>query len=143
NHRLYLPRTMHTIVVDTTDGKILADIPKNSGSHGVALGPSVGRGFITNGRGGWVTVFDLKTNEILGEVKTDADSDGVIYDAATDRVWVVCGDPGKAFAIKPDIDPKDGKVDPAIDLGGKPEFLAADGAGKIYINLADTNQVAV
>jgi hypothetical protein len=28
-------------------------------------------------------------------------------------------------------------------LGGAPEFLAADGAGKVYINLEDKNEVAV
>jgi hypothetical protein len=28
-------------------------------------------------------------------------------------------------------------------LGGKPEYLAYDGAGKVYINLEDKNQVAV
>jgi hypothetical protein len=28
-------------------------------------------------------------------------------------------------------------------LGGKPEFLASDGAGKVYINLEDKDQVAV
>jgi hypothetical protein len=30
-----------------------------------------------------------------------------------------------------------------IALGEKPEFLASDGAGKVYINLEDKNQVAV
>lgn len=44
---------------------------------------------------------------------------------------------------KPDIDPKSGSIDPPIDLGGKPEFLASDEAGKIYINRVDKNQVAV
>jgi hypothetical protein len=45
--------------------------------------------------------------------------------------------------ISPDLDPATGKADPAVDLGGKPEFLAADGQGKAYINLVDKNQVAV
>jgi len=34
-------------------------------------------------------------------------------------------------------------IDAPIDLGGKPEFLASDGAGKVYINLEDKDQVAV
>jgi hypothetical protein len=45
--------------------------------------------------------------------------------------------------ISPDVDPATGKADPAVDLGGKPEFLAADGQGKAYINLEDKDQVAV
>ena len=45
--------------------------------------------------------------------------------------------------ISPDVDPMNGKADPAVDLGGKPEYLAADGMGKIFMNLADKNKVAV
>src|SRR4029077_13074579 len=36
-----------------------------------------------------------------------------------------------------------GKIDAPIDLGGAPEFLASDGAGKLYINLMDKDEVAV
>ena len=44
--------------------------------------------------------------------------------------------------ISPDVDPKAGKADPAVALGGKPEFLVA-AEGKAYVNLVDKNQVAV
>jgi hypothetical protein len=47
------------------------------------------------------------------------------------------------MTFKPDIDPKNGKIDPPIALGGAPEFLAADGAGKVYINLEDKDLLAV
>jgi hypothetical protein len=47
------------------------------------------------------------------------------------------------MTLKPDVDPKTGSIDAPIDLGGKPEFLASDGAGKVYINLEDKDQVAV
>jgi hypothetical protein len=47
------------------------------------------------------------------------------------------------MSFKPDINPTSGKIDPPINLGGKPEFLAADGKGKVYINLQDKNEVAV
>jgi outer membrane protein assembly factor BamB len=46
------------------------------------------------------------------------------------------------MTLKPDVDPVHGKIDTPIDLGGKPEFLAADNAGKVYINLEDKDQVA-
>jgi hypothetical protein len=41
------------------------------------------------------------------------------------------------------LDVKTGKADAAVALGGKPEFLAADGRGRAYINLVDKDQVAV
>src|SRR6516225_3089092 len=50
-HRLYVPRTTHTLVIDGESGKTIADIPGQKGAHGVALAPKVGRGFITDGGG--------------------------------------------------------------------------------------------
>src|SRR5439155_19183353 len=89
-----------------------------------------------------VTVFDLKTNEVLGKVAAADDADGIIYDPASDRVLVSCGDANVLVAIPPDIDPKSGKAE-QVPLGGKPEFLAADGAGKVFVNLVDKALVAV
>jgi DNA-binding beta-propeller fold protein YncE len=143
HHLLFVPRSTHTMVLDAQTGKTVADIPGQKRNHGVALVPAAGRGFITDGNDASVTVFDLKTYAVLGKVKTDTDSDGVIYDPASDRVLVVCGDPGLLFPIKPDLDLSTGTADPKVDLGGKPEFLAADGKGRAYINLNDKNQVAV
>jgi len=142
NHRLYVPRSTHTMVIDADSGKTLADIPGQKHNHGVALAPEAGRGFITDGEGS-VVIFDLKTNAVLGTLKARPDADGIIYDKASGLVLVSCGDEGVLVTIKPDVDPKNGSIDAAIDLGGKPEFLAADGAGKVYVNLEDKNQIAV
>jgi DNA-binding beta-propeller fold protein YncE len=140
---LFVPRSTHTMVLDAHTGKTVADIPGQKRNHGVAIVPRAGRGFITDGTDASVTVFDLKTYAVLGKVKTAEDSDGVIYDPASGKVLVVCGDASSMIPISPDLDLATGKADPAVDLGGKPEFLAADGQGKAYINLVDKDQVAV
>jgi DNA-binding beta-propeller fold protein YncE len=140
---LYVPRTTHTLVLDAATGKTVADIPGQKGNHGVALVPSAGRGFITDGRDASVTVFDLKSFEVLGKVKAADDADGVIYDPASGKVLVSCGDAGVMVPIAADVDPRTGRADAAVPLGGKPEFLAADGRGKVFINLVDKDQVAV
>lgn len=142
NHRLYVPRSTHTMVIDADSGKTLGDIPGQKHNHGVALVPEAGRGFISDGEGA-VVIFDLKTNAVLGTLKARPDADGIIFDKASGLVLVVSGDDGVLMTIKPDVDPKTGSIDAPIDLGGKPEFLAADGAGKVYINLEDKDQVAV
>ena len=132
------------MVVDADSGKMLGDIPGQTTAHGVAIVPHVGRGFITDGGGGGgVVVFDLKTYAVLGRISTMPDSDGIIYDERQDRVLVVSGDGGALMTFTPDIDPKSGKIDPPIKLGGAPEFLASDGTGKVYINLEDKDVVAV
>jgi DNA-binding beta-propeller fold protein YncE len=140
---LYVPRSTHTMVLDANTGKTVADIPGQKRNHGVAIVPSAGRGFITDGQDASVTVFDAKTYSVLGKIKAADDADGVIYDPSSGKVLVVCGDAGVLIPISPDLDPSSGKADPAVELGGKPEFLAADGKGKAYINLVDKNQVAV
>ncbi len=141
-NRLYVPRSTHTMVIDADSGKILGDVPGQKHNHGVAVVPEAGRGFISDGEGA-VVIFDLKTSAVLGTIKAHPDADGIIYDKASGLVLVVSGDDGVLMTLKPDVDPKTGSLDPDIALGGKPEFLAADGAGKVYINLEDKNQVAV
>src|ERR1700730_9465446 len=143
-HRMYVPRSTHTMVIDSESGKTIADIPGQKIAHGGAIVPEAGRGFITDGGGeGGIVIFDLKTHAILGTIVAQPDADGIIFDPASGRVLVVSGDKGTLMSIKPDIDPKNGKIDPPLDLGGAPEFLASDGAGKVYINLMDKNEVAV
>lgn len=142
--RLYVTRTTHTMVIDATSGKIIADIPGQKRAHGVAIVPEAGRGFISDGGGdGAIVMFDLKTNTALATIPAQPDADGIIFDPASGRVLVVSGDGGVLMSLKPDGDPKSTRIDAPIDLGGAPEFLASDGAGKVYINLMDKNEVAV
>jgi hypothetical protein len=143
-HRLYVPRTTHTLVIDGESGKTLADIPGQKNAHGVALAPAAGRGFISDGGGeGAVVVFDLKTNTVLGSLTALPDADGIVFDSHTGNVLVVSGRGKALLSFRPDIDPVRGKIGPPIALRGEPEFLAADRTGRVYINLMDTHEVAV
>ena len=115
-HRLYVPRSTHTMVIDADSGKTIADIPGQKHNHGVALVPDVGRGFISDGSG-TVVIFDLKTNGVLGTIAAQPDADGIIFDQSTGLVLVVSGDNGVLMSLKPDVDPTTGTIDPPIDLG--------------------------
>ena len=89
-----------------------------------------------------MTIFDLKTNKVLGKINAADDADGIIYDPNCGKVLVSCGDAHVMVVISPDVDPQTGKAEAAVALGGKPEFLVAD-QDKIYVNLVDKDQVAV
>jgi DNA-binding beta-propeller fold protein YncE len=143
-HRLYVPRSTHTLVIDGPSGNVIADISGQKNAHGVALAPAAGRGFISDGGGeGAIVVFDLKTSAVLGSLAAMPDADGIIFDPRSGYVLVVSGRGKALMTFKPDIDPKSGKIDAPIALRGEPEFLAADPSGKAYINLMTTNEVAV
>lgn len=144
SHRLYVTRSTHTMIIDPESGKVLADIAGQKRSHGVALAPKAGRGFISDGGGdGAIMIFDLKTNEVLGTVAAQPDTDGIIFDPSSGLVLAVSGDGGTLLTLKADADPKTAKIDTPIELGGKPEFLATDGKGKVYINLVDKDEVVL
>jgi hypothetical protein len=143
-HRLFVPRTTHTMVIDTESGTIVADIPGQKNAHGVALVPASGRGFISDGGGdGAIVIFDLKTYAVLGTLVAKPDADGIIFDPNSGRVLVVSGREKALMSFAPEIDPTTGTIDTVVDLRAEPEFLAADPAGRVYINLMDTNEVAV
>jgi DNA-binding beta-propeller fold protein YncE len=144
SHRLFVTRTTHTMILDADSGETLGDVPGQKVSHGVAIVPKLNRGFITDGGGsGAVIVFDLKSYNVLGKLAAVPDADGIIYDPGTGRVLISAGDSNALVTFKPDIDPQNGKIDPPIPLEGAPEFLAADGQGKAFVNLEDKNEVAV
>src|SRR5438067_4411246 len=104
NH-LFVTRSTHTQIIDTSSGKVIADIPDQSRSHGTAIVPAVNRGFITEGGGeGAIDVFNLSTYTLMGKIHTMPDSDGIIYDPFQDLILAVSGDKGKLMTFRPDID---------------------------------------
>ena len=132
-HRLFISRATHVIVVDPVQGKIIGDIPNTQGVHGIALADEFNKGFTTNGRTSDSTVFDLTSLAVSGTIKTDKDTDAVIYDPFSKRVFTFNGDANTATAI----DAASAKAVGTIPLGGGPEFGASDKKGNIFVNLED------
>jgi DNA-binding beta-propeller fold protein YncE len=135
--RLYLSHGTHVVVVDPDAGKVVGDIPDTPGVHGMQIVPSLNRGFISNGRGNNVTIFDLKTLKVISQPKTGENPDAIRYEPKTDRVFTLNGRSNDATAI----DAKTGMVVGTIKMGGKPEFAQADDRGHVYVNIEDTNEV--
>src|SRR5713226_5387595 len=125
--RLYISRGTHVMVMDADSGKIVGDIADTPGVHGIALAPELGRGFVSNGREGTVSIFDMKTLATSSKVKVGDNPDAILYDSATKRVFTFNGRSQDATAI----DATSGKVLGTIKLDGKPEFAASDGKGEI------------
>ena len=135
--RLYVSHATHVAVVDLDANKVVGDIPDTPGVHGIAIAPELNRGFVSNGRGNIVTIFDLKTLKATGKAATGENPDSIRYDAVSGRVFAFNGRSKSATAI----DAKTGNVAATIALPGKPEFSVADGKGKVYVNIEDTNEI--
>ena len=136
NHRLYVSHASHVVVIDTATDKVVGDIPKTNGVHGVAFGPEYG--FTTNGRDNAVTMFKLSDLSVSSNIPTGKNPDAIVYDKPTDRIFVFNGGSNDATVI----DAATGKVAGTIPLGGKPEFGVSDDKGKVFVNLEDKNSIA-
>jgi len=135
--RLYVSHGTQVDVLDLDSGAIVGKIENTQGVHGIAIAPDLGRGFVSDGQSSTVTIFDLKTLKTIAEVATGKKPDAIIYDPATSRVFAFNGGSNSATVIEA----KDGKVAGTIDLGGGPEFAAADGNGYVFNNLEDESLV--
>jgi len=137
SHRLYIARQTRVMVVDEDTGKLVGEVTGINGAHGTAIVADEGRGFATSSEDKSVVMFDLKSLEELARIPAAEDADAIIYDAASKRVFSLNGDAGSATVIEP----HSGKRLTDIALGGKPEYGAASGDGKVYVNLVDKNEV--
>lgn len=135
--RIYISRGTHVIVIDADSGKTVGDIADTPGVHGIALAPELGRGFVSNGREGTVSIFDIKTLATSNKVKVGENPDAILYDPATKRVFTFNGRSHDSSAI----DAASGKVLGTIPLDGKPEFAASDAKGEIFVNIEDKSEL--
>jgi DNA-binding beta-propeller fold protein YncE len=136
--RLYVSHGTHVVVVDPDAGKVVGDIPDTPGVHGIALAPALNRGFISNGRGNNVTIFDTKTLKTISQVATTGENpDDITFEPKSGRVFTFNGRGNNATAI----DAKTGMVVGTIVVGGKPEFAVSDDKGHVYANVENTSEI--
>jgi DNA-binding beta-propeller fold protein YncE len=138
-HLLYTSRGNHTQVIDTTTGKVVADMPK-CGAHGIALVPDLNKGFTSDGRANTVTAFDLKTHAVLYTVPTGQNPDCIIYDPSSKKIFAFDGRSNDVTVIDPAA-PAAAAVSAHIPLDGKPEFAVADGTGHVYDCLENKSEI--
>ena len=136
-HRVFIARQTRVMVVDEDTGKLLGEVPGIQGAHGTAIAASSGHGFASSGNDQSVVMFDLKTYQPLSRIKSELDTDAIVYDAPSNRVFTLNGDAHSSTVI----DAASGARIGLVALGGKPEYGASAGNGKVYANLTDTNEV--
>src|ERR1700676_1748827 len=77
NNRLYVSHGTQVNVLDETTGDSVGVIPNTTGVHGIAFITSLGKGYTSNGRLNNVTVFDLKSNQVLNQISAGTNPDAI------------------------------------------------------------------
>jgi len=137
HHRVFIARQTRVMVVDEDTGALLGEVQGINGAHGTAVAEASGHGFATSGNDQSVVMFDLNTYKVLGRIPAAEDADAIVFDKPSNRVFTLNGDAHSSTVI----DAKEGKLVTNIPLGGKPEYGASAGDGKVYANLTDTSEV--
>ncbi|MGB8582601.1 MAG: YncE family protein [Candidatus Sulfotelmatobacter sp.] len=136
-HRLYVTHNSRVEVVDTTTGKPIGAITGLKSTHGVALNPDGKTGYISDGAGNAIVVFNRADFSIRATVPAGTNPDGITFEPATKTVWAFNGR-SKNVSV---LDTSSNGIVATIDLPGKPEFPQADGKGSVFDNIEDKNEI--
>jgi DNA-binding beta-propeller fold protein YncE len=136
-NRLYVSHGNQVEVLDAGSGSVIGKVTETPGVHGIAVAPELNKGFISSRGKNAAIVFDLKTFEKTGEAKAGNNPDAICYEPKTKRV-VAVNHSGKDATI---IDAKTNDVVGTVETGEGGEYCAADGTGKMYVNLEGSSEV--
>ena len=135
--RLYASHGASIEIVDPDAGKQIGTVSGLQGVHGIAVASEFNKGFISARGTNSAVVFDLKTFEKTGEVKTGNNPDSICYEPKTKRIFTFNGSSNDSTAI----DAKTNAVVGTFPVGPKPEYCAADGNGKMYVNSEISSEI--
>ncbi len=136
-HQLYIAHGPRVDVVDTRTGKLVGAITGLHGTHGIALGTDGQYGYISDGGGDAVVIFNRKTLAKVATIAADQNPDGIVFEPVTQTVWAFNGRSSTATVIDA---PTQMNV-ATVPLPGRPEFPVADGKGNVYDNIESKSEI--
>ncbi len=139
NGRLYVARSKAVMSVDLASKAMTPSLVVLSGGHGILAIPGGDLVLATSGGVGTATLFKGATGEVVATIPVGKNPDAMSWDPVTKTAWVF--NPGSHEASV--IDPATAKVIDTVAIPGALELGAADGKGRIYLNIEDKNEVAV
>src|SRR3984885_4622234 len=136
-HRLYITHNARVEVVDSTTGKPVGAITGLKSTHGIALNSDGKTGYISDGAGNAIVVFNRADFSVQATVAAGTNPDGIAFEPATKTVWAFNGK-SKDISV---MDSASNAIVATIPVPGKPEFPQADGKGSVYVNIEDKNEI--
>ena len=139
SRRVYISHGTQVDVVDADNGKLVGTIPDTPGVHGIALAPSLNRGFTSNGREDKVSIFDPSTLKLIEKVDVGKGPDGIYFHPGSKRVFTNNHGSHDISAI----DAGTGKLVGTVKINGDGEQAVIGSDGLIYVNSENTSEVIV
>jgi YVTN family beta-propeller protein len=139
DRRLYVARSDAVTAVDLATGKVTDKLAPAVHGHAAFAIPGTHELILTNGDANTAAILDGRTGQVRATIPTGKKPDGVAYDPATKTLWVMNAGEGTISVV----DPASAKVLTTVSVGGSLELGAADGHGRLYVNVEDRNDVAV
>jgi YVTN family beta-propeller protein len=136
-HVVYVTHGPRVEIVDTRTGKSAGALTGFKSTHGVALDQTGKFGYVSDGAGNAVWVFDRHTFQVGQSIAAGTNPDGIVFEPITRTVWAFNGRSNDATVI----DAESQKVVATVKLSGKPEFPTVDGKGNVYVNIESKNTI--
>ncbi len=137
--RVYVAHDLSVMAIDADTGKVTAEFAAGSHLHAVVPVPRTDLIVTTNSGDDTARVLSAADGKPIASIPTAKGPDGAVYDPSTGLVMVVDGDSGEITLV----DPKAGTAVGLIHVGDGLEYPAADGKGRLYVNVEDRNEIAV
>jgi YVTN family beta-propeller protein len=137
SHRLYIAHNSRVEVVDSATGKPLGAITGVKSTHGIALNPDGKVGYITDGAGNAIVVFNRADFSVKATVAAGTNPDGVAFEPSTKTVWAFNGRSNNVSVL----DTSSNTIVATVPLPGKPEFPQVDEHGSLFVNIEDKNEI--
>jgi YVTN family beta-propeller protein len=136
-HRLYVTHNVRVEVVDSATGKPIGAVTGPKGTHGIALNPDGKTGYISDGAGNSIVVFDRTNFSVKATVAAGSNPDGIAFEPKTKTVWAFNGRSQNISVL----DATSNAIVDTIPVPGKPEFPQVDGTGSVFVNIEDKNEI--
>lgn len=137
--RLYIARTDGVTAVDVASGEVTAHLLQAARTHAAIPINHGDEILVTEGARGSILIADAATGAVRATLHAGRKPDAAMVEPSTGVAMVFDND-GGGVAL---IDPKSAKVVGVIATPGKLESPAADGTGRVFVNVEDLAQILV
>ena len=135
--RVYLARPDGVTAIDVETGVVTGRLAPANGGHAAVPSKAGGELLVTSGKSNMADIFDSRTGARLASIQVGEKPDAALIEPTTGLGVVMNGKSGSLSLI----DMSARRVVGTIPIGGSLELAAADGTGRIFVNVEDRNEL--